>query len=291
MTSSSSSTAFRPPLLATDFHHTKEHDLSHYIGWYMSEKLDGVRCLYFEDKLYSRTGHPIHAPGWFLDCIRERLQGTGITALDGELYTQRADFQRLSGIIRKKVPVDTEWRQVVYMVFDLPLDDRLVFRERYQKMLEHIPLPSSLSLQILPHVTIKSIGHIQGFLRDVVSKNGEGIMLRDAESFYEYKRSKTLVKYKEFLDDDATVIAVEKGRGKYLGKIGAFRVKWVERPHIEFRVGTGMDDTTRSIADHHSLIDRVVKVKYYSITNKGVPRFPVFMGFREDAIILPRGNR
>jgi DNA ligase-1 len=55
-------------------------------GWYMSEKLDGVRCFWNGKNLYSRNGNVFYPPDWFKDLLPKDL------ALDGELWTKRDDF-------------------------------------------------------------------------------------------------------------------------------------------------------------------------------------------------------
>ena len=54
-------------------------------GWLMSEKLDGVRCYWNGNKMYSRKGKKFFAP----ESFKARLPDI---ALDGELWTKRDDF-------------------------------------------------------------------------------------------------------------------------------------------------------------------------------------------------------
>ncbi len=54
-------------------------------GWWMSEKLDGVRAHWDGRALISRLGNPFHAPDWF-------LAGLPPTPLDGELWIGRKAF-------------------------------------------------------------------------------------------------------------------------------------------------------------------------------------------------------
>ena len=82
-------------------------DVTQYL---VSEKLDGVRAVWDGRRLRFRSGKPIHAPAWFVDALPAQ-------PLDGELWIGRRSFERVSGIVRKEIPVDTEWRQVRYMVF------------------------------------------------------------------------------------------------------------------------------------------------------------------------------
>ena len=50
-------------------------------------------------------------------------------------------------------------------------------------------------------------------------------MLRDPQSKYENRRSKTLLKVKTFHDDEATVIGYKPGTGRCYGMVGALRVR------------------------------------------------------------------
>ena len=50
-------------------------------------------------------------------------------------------------------------------------------------------------------------------------------MLRNPESFYENRRSKSLLKVKTFYDDEATVLGYTAGTGRCLGMVGALKVR------------------------------------------------------------------
>ena len=55
-------------------------------GWYMSEKLDGVRCYWNGSAMYTRNGNLFYPPEWFKECLPKDI------CLDGELWTNREDF-------------------------------------------------------------------------------------------------------------------------------------------------------------------------------------------------------
>ena len=63
-------------------------------GWWMSEKLDGVRGYWTGTKLISRQGNIFHAPEWF-------TRNLPSTPLDGELWTEREQFPELLSIVPK----------------------------------------------------------------------------------------------------------------------------------------------------------------------------------------------
>ena len=83
-------------------------------GWWMSEKLDGVRAHWDGKQLSTRTGRPINAPQWLIDALPP-------FAVQGELWAGRGTFQAVSGTVRRHDPgLALDWIGVKYMIFDAP---------------------------------------------------------------------------------------------------------------------------------------------------------------------------
>ena len=55
-------------------------------GWFMSEKLDGVRCYWNGKTMYTRNKNIFVPPDWFSAALPKDM------ALDGELWSKREDF-------------------------------------------------------------------------------------------------------------------------------------------------------------------------------------------------------
>ncbi len=138
----------------------------------VSEKLDGVRAFWDGQVLRFRSGRLIAAPAWFTAALPS-------TPLDGELWLGRGSFDRLSGIVRRSVPVDAEWRQLRYMIFDLsgapgPFGERAA---RVSSLLGAAGVPW---LQALEQGRVPDRAALQRQLQHVVSQGGEGLMLHRA---------------------------------------------------------------------------------------------------------------
>jgi DNA ligase-1 len=247
-------------------------------GYFMSEKLDGYRALFYNGpsggEFISRNNKPFMAPQWFLDDIASKLP-IG-TLLDGELYTKRGDFDSM-GIVRKKIPVDSEWRKITFMVFDIPLVHKK-FRERYNIM-EQL-LKDVRHVQLVEHIEIKNIEQFNKLHKQWVSEGAEGSMLRNPDSFYENKRSNMLLKVKDFLDDEAIVEGMEFGDGRNSDVMGNLIVRWA--PHANksykgtFDVGSGFTDEQRKNWKTLFKKGTTITVKYFEIQKSGKPRFPIF---------------
>src|SRR5438477_2409246 len=81
-------------------------------GWWLSEKLDGVRAYWDGKQFLSRLGNLYHAPDWF-------IAGLPNVPLDGELWLGRKQFQRAVSIVRRQDKNDL-WKDISYVVFDAP---------------------------------------------------------------------------------------------------------------------------------------------------------------------------
>ncbi|HUJ57485.1 MAG TPA: DNA ligase [Kofleriaceae bacterium] len=245
-------------------------------GWWMSEKLDGIRAYWDGETFVSRLGNSFQAPDWFVADLPA-------DTLDGELWVGRKQFQRTTSIVRSGAG-GQEWRQVTYVVFDAPnarggFEDRLAHA---QKVLARARAPHARWHE---HVRCDGVDHLRRELAKVEALGGEGLMLRRPGSGYEVGRSSSLLKVKTFHDAEGRVIGHAPGTGKHKGRLGALIC---ELPSgVRFNVGTGFSDAER---EHPPAIGAVITFRYQELSDDGVPRFPSYVGERID-VALPRPKR
>ena len=241
-------------------------DVTQYL---VSEKLDGVRAVWDGLQLRFRSGKPIHAPDWF-------IAGLPKQALDGELWLGRGSFERLSGIVRKETPVDIEWRQVRYMIFELPGASGS-FQERVVQIGQVVRQTNVPWLQQIEQFSVVDRSSLQKRLATVVKAGGEGLMLHRADAVYETGRSDTLLKLKPWLDAEAVVIAHHPGKGRNAGRLGALLVRTPEGR--KFMLGTGFSEKQRNNPPE---VGSTVTYRYRELTAIGMPRFASFLRTRKD---------
>lgn len=241
-------------------------DVTQYL---VSEKLDGVRALWDGRSLRFRSGKPIHAPAWFLAGLPQQ-------ALDGELWMGRGSFEQLSGAVRKEIPVDGEWRQVRYMIFELPGASGS-FRERVDQISLLVRQANVSWLQQVEQFRVVDDASLRQRFAAVVAAGGEGLMLHRADAVYETGRSDTLLKLKPWLDADAEVVGHRAGKGRHAGSLGALLVRTPEGK--TFLLGTGFSDELRR---NPPPIGAWVSYRYRELTSTGLPRFASFLRTRED---------
>ncbi len=265
MANSSGYSGGAPPILLAHKWNGKA-DLT---GWWMSEKLDGVRAYWTGSQFVSRLGNPYHAPTWFTKALPKH-------PLDGELWVGRKQFQQTVSIVRRADAGDA-WKSVRYLVFDAPavaapfekrMDElRKLFRQQqqYAEFVDQAQLPASAS--------------IADELARFEALGAEGLMFRQPGSLYVPGRSRTLLKVKSFHDAEAKVTGYLPGKGKHRGRVGALQV--VTPKGVAFQVGTGLTDKDR---ESPPKVGSVITYRYQELTDAGVPRFPTFVGVRHDFV-------
>jgi DNA ligase 1 len=233
-------------------------------AYLVSEKYDGVRALWDGKTLRFRSGRTVAAPQWFTAKLPPQ-------AFDGELWLARGQFDKLSGIVRKDVPVDDEWKQVQYMVFELPGAPG-TFAERYVSIRDVVQRAGWPQLQAVEQTRITDRKALQRRLSQTVASGGEGLMLHLASAPYSTGRSDSLIKLKPYLDTEATVVGHRPGKGKYLGQLGALKVQTPEGR--TFFIGTGFSDAQRR--DPPPVGSRIT-YRYRDLTRTGLPRFASYL--------------
>ena len=234
----------------------------------VSEKLDGVRAFWDGRTLRFRSGRVIAAPDWFTSALPA-------TALDGELWLGRGSFDRLSGIVRRSVPVDAEWRELHYMIFDLPGASG-PFGERAPRLVTLLAASNVPWLQAVEQRRVPDRATLQRQLRQVVQAGGEGLMLHRADALWAPGRSDALRKLKPLPDEEARVLAHLPGKGRNVGRMGAL---WLEMASGQrFALGTGFSDAQR---DAPPPLGSLVTYRYRERTPAGLPRFASFLRVRQ----------
>lgn len=238
-------------------------------GWWMSEKLDGVRAYWDGADFISRLGNVYRAPAWF-------KAGLPRSPLDGELWSGRKQFQRTTSIVRRQ-DAGNEWQAVSFVVFDAPALAE-PFEKRLTALSELFATSPPKCAHLVEQEMCRGADHLARRLAEVEALGAEGLMLRQPGSLYEVGRSWTLLKVKSFMDAEARVVDHLPGAGKHAGRLGALLVEMPDG--TQFSVGTGLTDRER---EEPPPVGSVITYRFQELSRDGVPRFPSYVGMREDA--------
>ena len=271
-------------------------------GWWVSEKLDGIRAIWDGEKFLSRNSQSglgskvfSYVPQFIIDSM------PGGVALDGEIWLGRNKFNEMSSISNwipgkkfNQKEIDNKWTLMKYKVFDIP--NSIEPYEERMKLLDKIILNSvncckikqlKCILEKVETTKIKSPEHLQEIYHTLTANGAEGVMLRAPNSPYELKRSKYLLKFK--IKDDAEGIVLERvpGTGRLADMLGSLKIELIKdskRTGIFTNVGTGFSDDERTNdPDNPNFIpiNSIISFSYMELTEDSV-RHPSYRGIRTD---------
>lgn len=268
-------------------------------GWYVSRKIDGARCIAIVDDhgnatFYSRTGKAFDT----LDIVRDGIKALGVTnvVFDGELCLVdedgNEDFQGIMKQLKKK---DHTIPNPSYKIFDLITHDEFYSKKgeynrpysiRYADLIGTMKLNECPCLTVLDQDKIKNDDHFAEWVAKSTEQKWEGLMLR-ADEPYKGKRSKDLLKYKSFSDDEYEVVDVEMGPFRYV-KDGQeteetmLSCVTIKHKGYDVRVGSGFSIEQRQefYCNPCKILGKIITVQYFSESKNqdgGLSlRFPTF---------------
>ena len=198
------------PMLAKKYREAKNVNKT---GSVIQKKLDGHRCLVTLDGgkpfAYSRVGKPIPAIRHILRALEGRLP-EGVT-LDGELYCHGVKLQTIGSWIKREQPRTAD---LYYVVYDIMSPDS--YTDRHAELSEIIAgvdtgVPGKI--MALPYRPYEDEGTTFSYFREVRAQGFEGLMQRlDGYGYQAGVRSASLLKIKEFEDEEFVVIGVKPSK-------------------------------------------------------------------------------
>lgn len=277
-------------------------------------KLDGIRCVVrMEDgQVVARTRkgrtidtipHVIEELSVFFDCNEDAI-------LDGELYNHdlKHDFNKIVSLVRKKTPQKTKGDSeksfakkqakyvealvesknlIQYWVYDCPklsdeYDESIIFSARnFMLQGEFADVIDGNSVKLVETDECYSFLSLDQGYSSFMEKGYEGQMVR-IDAPYESKRSKSLLKRKEFQDAEYKVIDIEEGNGNRSGT-AKHLVCYCPLTDQTFNsnIKGNFDYLAEILNNSEDYIGKLVTIKFFELTPDGIPRFPYAIAFRD----------
>jgi DNA ligase-1 len=253
--------------------------------------------------MWSRYFKPINCPDWFVEGLPKW------TCLDGELWCGRQRFNQTVSTVKKLVPVEDEWLDVNYHVFDMPAPSKLfepgvirvdvknshtipsgickstVVEElsepfyNMDRQLIHEAVVGQLRLMNLgPHAQVHQQYHLSSwdavdeFMEAELELGGEGIMMRRMNSVWTPKRSDFLLKFKPWEDAEAVVIGWTAGKERLEGMMGSLKMRMPNGKEFDM---SGFTDDERELLNGEPRwfkIGQKLTYKFRELTPDGIPK-------------------
>ena len=273
-------------------------------NWYVSRKLDGVRCIVYidesgEPKFFSRAGKELDTLGK----VAEQLKKYGLRkiVLDGEICmvdeNGNEDFQ---GIIKEIKRKDHTIQTPKFLVFDILHQDEFdacaserIFSERQAELdlfFGHYSFDGFIDR--VEQTLIQSDDDLQARMDHATQMGWEGLMLRkDAQ--YQGKRSSDIMKVKKFHDAEYVVIGTENAVNRVIVEGREVEEEMMRNVIIEHKgnrvqVGSGFNQEQKRYYYQHpeQIIGKTITVQYFEETTdqngQHSLRFPVIKAIYEN---------
>ena len=269
-------------------------------NWYVSRKLDGVRCLTIIDdsgnvNFFSRAGKPFLT----LDSLKPSIQKLGLTnmVLDGEIcMTDKDGNEDFQGIIKEIKRKDHTIENPVYFMFDLltqkEFDNKIsetMLSDRLSTLRSYV-LEGDKFIKVLDQ-KLGSDKHLENMMEISKNEGWEGLMLRKDDT-YQGKRSNDILKVKKFFDDEYVVVDLENAvnrvivEGKEVDELMLKNVV-IEHKGNRVQVGSGFSHEQKRyfFENPNEILGKTITVQYFETTKneRGEEslRFPVMKGIYE----------
>jgi DNA ligase-1 len=260
-----------------------------YKSWIMSwghvlsqPKLDGMRCIATKDGLFSRGGKPIVSVPHIMKALSPLFKISPDLILDGELYNHdlRDDFNELISIARQMKPTPNDIAKaetnIQYHVYDAMVDGAFYYRHTYLKS-ELEQLDQDV-IKLVRTIGVQTESELDEEYAELLQQGYEGQMVR-LDAPYEQKRSKSLMKRKEFMDEEFKVLSIIEGQGNWAGYAKSVQCK--TKDDVVFNAGIkGTQEFTKELLNRKPM-PRTVTVRYQNVTPDGSLRFPIAVAFYE----------
>lgn len=273
-------------------------------NWYISRKLDGVRCLMYiaddDPKGFSRNGKDLFNLDEIIESVPNNteldnyfLDGEVVYLPNGDLENDKEDFIKTIEAVRSsKSKVNTD--NLFYAVFDLIPDScffneqecpNVTYIERYNKMKKIFK--DNKKILVLPQYQYTQ-DIFDKMVSEIDEKKWEGLMIRK-NTVYKSGRTKDLLKFKQFFDKEFKVTDIITGKFRMISNktgleetVTTMTAVMVDNDGVMVKVGSGfsIDERKKIYKNPNLIIGKLITVKYFEETPDKSLRFPIYVTLR-----------
>lgn len=275
------------PMLAHDY-----EDHKHKVTYptIVQHKFDGLRCIAVvkggKCRLYSRTRKEFKTVPHINEHVEDlcRINNMPDVMFDGELYSHeyRDNFEDIASLI-KRGEVHPDVGVIDYFIYDLPSQHNVNYEGRFLTLKTIFAGKNGhRNLVRVPSFNIKNVDELKPKHDKFVADGYEGLMVRDPDAPYYFKRTHALLKYKVFRDEEFVIVGVKEGKGKLMGSAGSFLCLTEEGKEFSAKMEGELDRLKEYFVNFDKYKGKKLTVRYFRRTKYNVPRFPVGVRIREE---------
>jgi DNA ligase 1 len=248
----------------------------------MSYKIDGLRMIATKDRLTTRNGKAFNSCPHILKILSPIFEKHPNWVIDGEIYSDKVPFEKIVSLTRKKKPTPEEISEseeyCQLWIFDGVIDNKQEgFATRFSIIKNEIKsiIGDNKAVKFVENEMANSYQDIVSKHDEYITQGWEGIMIRVPNSPYENKRSKNLLKLKNFLDEEFIIVDVIEGTGNRSGMAGNLIYNLPDGRSFSSSIRGGEVLYKELLANKNKYIGKKATVRFQEYTQDGMPRFPV----------------
>jgi ATP-dependent DNA ligase len=292
------STGYEEPMLAHKF--VDYADEVTYPNW-VDDKLNGVRCKIKKNNPTSRKNKPFNTIPHIVKELQPFYDQYPNLYLDGELFNPNlknkqgridlGDMVKLISVAIKPKDVTPELlakseKLVQYHVYDgfgfNGITEETSFIER-RKALNKL-LKGLKYVFVVKYTECKNRAEVDALLAQSKKEKREGIIIRWGDCAYEYKRSKSLLKYKNWITEEFEIVEIQEGDADWAGcaKRAVFKLPNPVmgrdgKPQSTFAAGIEGDRKRAQewFKNRKEIVGKLGSVTFGEYSKYGVPLTPV----------------
>ena len=284
------SVGYVEPMLAKKWEDRKD-DVSFPV--YCQPKYDGLRCLISAGGIATtRNGKEWKTIPHIHEALVPIFEQFPDLILDGELYNHEfhADFNKITSLAKKTKPTKADleesaeklqfyWYDIVDTDSNFAKRTNLI-QQIYNRFLRQDSGAEHKSIKIVVTNVGNNADELNLYYEQYMAEGYEGQMIR-LDQPYENKRSNSLLKRKEFTDEEYRIVDVCEGKGNRSGVAGYMVLAREDNVTFHSNIKADFELLGQYLKDRNKLIGKFATCQYFNLTPDGIPRFPFVIKIRE----------
>jgi len=275
------------PMLAQKY---EDHEINYPV--YSQPKLDGIRCIVTKEGMFTRNGKKVISAPHIRSNLDLFFKDYPNAILDGELYCDKFanDFNKICSLVKRTKPDDKELEEsadsIQYWVYDAPriglLNEKDLFYERYELVSNALIKRKYTSIVVVTTLKVSKEEELTQAYEMYMEQGYEGQMVR-LNRPYENKRSKFLLKRKEFMDAEFIINGVKEGEGNRKGTAGYMEFTNAKGKYFKSNIKGDFGYLKELYKQRNELVGKKATIKFFNYTPDEVPRFPYVVAIDRDS--------
>lgn len=247
-----------------------------------SAKIDGARMIIQKSGLFTRNGKSYVSCPHIHELFKPLFEKYPDWVIDGEVYAHDISFEKVMSLVRKSKPTEDDIKEsekiIQIYIFDGVVNNKEEgFEKRFEMIRDEINniIGKSKYINFVYNILIRK-EEVEDYHNRFVADGYEGLMIRIRGSKYENKRSKTLLKYKHFIDAEFKIIEIVEGKGNRSGMAGNIRLVMKNGKMFSSGIKGGEEYYKYLLENKDKFIGKLATIRYQNLSDKEqLPRFPV----------------